>query len=222
MIRVLLDHTCINALAEGDEFLNGLYVEASYGYAEIGVPALFDRQQRPVQEDERLRRRGADGIGQGGCEGGQEVDGLGDVAVCGRGPDAESGGELGVGVPHAQVDEREEGLAAGAQPSPAGVDRMAVPPQMLGEEAQGGAGHVHAGRVDKHAKPLVDTVLLVENPSTRGFAWLSAQPAGSPNRLGNAIHWHTGCRVQLLRAAHPENSGPLRGVVHRREAAWDR
>lgn len=44
-----------------------------------------DRQQRPVLEDERLRRRGAD-IGQGGCEGGQEVDGLGDVAVCGQVP----------------------------------------------------------------------------------------------------------------------------------------
>ena len=40
MIRVLLDHTCIQALAEGDEFLNGLYVEASYGYAEIVIPAL--------------------------------------------------------------------------------------------------------------------------------------------------------------------------------------
>ncbi|GGO58884.1 PIN domain-containing protein [Streptomyces lasiicapitis] len=40
MIRVLLDHTCLRALAGGDEFLNGLYVEASYGYAEIVVPAV--------------------------------------------------------------------------------------------------------------------------------------------------------------------------------------
>jgi hypothetical protein len=40
VIRVLLDHTCLQALAEGDEFLNGLYVEASYGYAEIVVPAV--------------------------------------------------------------------------------------------------------------------------------------------------------------------------------------
>ncbi|OIK08257.1 hypothetical protein BIV23_00380 [Streptomyces monashensis] len=39
-MRVVLDHTCILALAEGDEFLNGLYVEASYGYAEIVIPAL--------------------------------------------------------------------------------------------------------------------------------------------------------------------------------------
>ncbi|MGV9252859.1 PIN domain-containing protein [Streptomyces sp. NPDC003697] len=40
MIRVLFDHTCIKALAEGDEFFNGLYVEASYGYAEIVIPTL--------------------------------------------------------------------------------------------------------------------------------------------------------------------------------------
>ncbi|HBF82264.1 MAG TPA: hypothetical protein DD420_20745 [Streptomyces sp.] len=40
MIRVVLDHTCVAALAAGDEFLNGLYVEASYGYAELVVPAL--------------------------------------------------------------------------------------------------------------------------------------------------------------------------------------
>ncbi|MEV1048733.1 PIN domain-containing protein [Streptomyces sp. NPDC049916] len=40
MIRVVLDHTCVTALAAGDEFLNGLYVEASYGYAELVVPAL--------------------------------------------------------------------------------------------------------------------------------------------------------------------------------------
>ncbi|WP_331739437.1 hypothetical protein OG440_41230 (plasmid) [Streptomyces sp. NBC_00637] len=40
MIRVLFDHTCVQALAEGDQFLNGLYVEASYGYAEIVIPAL--------------------------------------------------------------------------------------------------------------------------------------------------------------------------------------
>ncbi|GHF11736.1 hypothetical protein GCM10014715_79310 [Streptomyces spiralis] len=40
MIRVLFDHTCIQAIADGDEFLNGLYVEASYGHAEIMIPAL--------------------------------------------------------------------------------------------------------------------------------------------------------------------------------------
>lgn len=44
-----------------------------------------------------------------------------------------------------------------------------------GEEAEGGTGHVDAGRVDKDAKPLVETSLLVENPSTSGFIILSGQ-----------------------------------------------
>lgn len=42
-----------------------------------------------------------------------------------------------------------------------------MPAQLLGEEAKGRAGHVDARRVDKQVKPLAETVLLVENPSTR-------------------------------------------------------
>lgn len=60
MIRVLLDHTCIQALAEGDEFLNGLYVEASYGYAEIVIPALsatVAERGRPGSGRDILNRR---------------------------------------------------------------------------------------------------------------------------------------------------------------------
>ncbi|MFI1564524.1 PIN domain-containing protein [Streptomyces sp. NPDC020490] len=60
MIRVLLDHTCIQALAEGDEFLNGLYVEASYGYAEIVIPALsatVAEREKPGAGQHILSRR---------------------------------------------------------------------------------------------------------------------------------------------------------------------
>lgn len=60
MIRVLLDHTCIKALAEGDEFLNGLYVEVSYGYAEIVIPALsatVAERERPGAGQHILQRR---------------------------------------------------------------------------------------------------------------------------------------------------------------------
>lgn len=39
---------------------------------------------------------------------------------------------------------------------------LQMPPQAGGQEAKGRAGHVDTGLVDKHAKPLVDTVLLVE------------------------------------------------------------
>jgi hypothetical protein len=60
VIRVLLDHTCIRALAEGDEFLNGLYVEASYGYAEIVIPALsatVAEREKPGAGQHILSRR---------------------------------------------------------------------------------------------------------------------------------------------------------------------
>ncbi|MER6528828.1 PIN domain-containing protein [Streptomyces sp. NPDC001508] len=60
MIRVLLDHTCVHALAEGDEFLNGLYVEASYGYAEIVIPALsatVAEREKPGAGQHILSRR---------------------------------------------------------------------------------------------------------------------------------------------------------------------
>lgn len=54
------------------------------------------------------------------------------------------------------------------------------------EEAESRTGHVDAGRVDKHAKPLVETVLLVENPSTRGFIRLSVQLPSHHARLEKA------------------------------------
>lgn len=84
-----------------------------------------------------------------------------------------------------QMGESEQGLAAGAQAPPAGADRTAVPPQLLCEETKGRAGHVQPGRVDKHVKPLAETVLL-ENPSTRSFTTLSAQPSHSRSRLEKA------------------------------------
>ncbi|GHG80629.1 hypothetical protein [Streptomyces griseocarneus] len=50
-----------------------------------------------------------------------------------------------------------------------------MPPQLLGEEAKGRAGHVDTGRVDKHVTSLVERVLLVKNLSTRGFITSSRQ-----------------------------------------------
>jgi hypothetical protein len=75
----------------------------------------------------------------------------------------------------AEVGEGKQGLAACAQAPPSGAESASMFPQAGGEKAEGRAGHVDAGRVDKHAKPLVETVLLVENPSTRGFICLSGQ-----------------------------------------------
>jgi hypothetical protein len=64
-----------------------------------------------------------------------------------------------------------------------------MPRQLLSEEAKSRAGHVHAGRVNEHVKPLVEVVLLVENPSTRGLTALAAQLPGSASSLANAHCW---------------------------------
>jgi hypothetical protein len=77
-------------------------------------------------------------------------------------------------------------LSARAQAPPSSAEGAPTFPQTGGEEAEGRAGHVDAGRVNKHAKPLVETVLLVENPSTRGFIRLSGQLPSRRGRLGRA------------------------------------
>ncbi|GAA3596616.1 hypothetical protein GCM10022295_91820 [Streptomyces osmaniensis] len=106
---------------------------------------------------------------------------LGDIPVGGRGSHAASGCELGIRVPHPQVGKCEQSLPARVQTPPAGADHSTALPQTSGEEAQSRTGHVDARRVDKHAKPLVETVLLVENPSN-GAAW----PRGTRRCLGPA------------------------------------
>lgn len=145
-----------------------------------------DRQECAVQDHERFYRGGPHRVGQAGCESGQEFDSLGDIAVGRGGSNAESGCERGIRVPHPQMGECEQCLAASAQAPPTGADRTAVASQLLGEEAKGRAGHVDTRRVNKRVKPLVETVLLVENPSTRGFTTLSAQLLHLRGRLEKA------------------------------------
>ncbi|MFC8668547.1 hypothetical protein [Streptomyces sp. NPDC057199] len=69
----------------------------------------------------------------------------------------------------------EQRLTSCGQPPPAGPAFATVGAQVSGQQTQGRGGHIDAGRVDKHMKPLVETVLFVENPSTKGFAVLSDQ-----------------------------------------------
>lgn len=147
---------------------------------------LVDRQQRPVGDHERLacRRLHCGSQFRGECD--QNVDGLGDVPVGGGGADTEAGCELGIGVPAPQVGQCQQGLVVGAQTPPAGAASPAVGPQLSRQKAQGGAGHVDPSRIDKHVKPLVEMVLLVENSSTRGFTPLSAQLAITITRLEKA------------------------------------
>ncbi|CAM5269011.1 hypothetical protein SGRIM128S_03486 [Streptomyces griseomycini] len=134
----------------------------------------------------RLRRCRPDRFHEEWGGSGQELHGLGGVPAGGGGPDAEPGRELGIRVAVAKVGEGEQGLPARAQAPPAGTEVPAVFAELGGQEARGRAGHVDAGRVDKHTKPLVGTDFLVENPSTRGFTCPSAQLADRPGRLERA------------------------------------
>lgn len=61
----------------------------------------------------------------------------------------------GVGLAVAQVGEGEQSLSSCVQAPPSGSESAAVFSQTGGEETQGRAGHVDAGRADKHAKPSV-------------------------------------------------------------------
>jgi hypothetical protein len=79
------------------------------------------------------------------------------------------------------------GLATRAQAPPSGAENTTVFSQAGREEAQGRAGNVDAGRVDKHTKPLMETVLLVENLSTRGFTRPSGQLAIQQVRLAAQV-----------------------------------
>jgi hypothetical protein len=48
-MRVIIDHTCLSAMLDGDPFLNDLYVESTYGTARLVVPSL----SLVVAEEER-------------------------------------------------------------------------------------------------------------------------------------------------------------------------
>lgn len=71
--------------------------------------------------------------------------------------------------PIARAGESEQGLPADTQAPPAGIDLPVVLTKLMGQETQGQAGEVHARRIAKQTKPLVETDFLVENPSSRGF-----------------------------------------------------
>jgi hypothetical protein len=83
------------------------------------------------------------------------------------------------------MGESEQGLPARAQAPPASAELLPVPAELGGQEAQGRAGHVDAGRVDKHAKPLVETVLLGRKPIYQGLhlpVSLTAKPVRQAGR----------------------------------------
>ncbi|WP_329043473.1 DUF4263 domain-containing protein (plasmid) [Streptomyces sp. NBC_00178] len=72
-------------------------------------------------------------------------------------------------------------MPAAGQATPSGADSTAVTCEETGEVLQGAAGQIDAGRVDKHAKAPGGLVILVVNPSTRGF--LHVRCRGRPSNL---------------------------------------
>lgn len=58
------------------------------------------------------------GLSQVGSQFGEQFDHLGDVAVCGRGTDAERRRQVGEGLVAAQMHQNQQRLAAWRQPPP--------------------------------------------------------------------------------------------------------
>jgi hypothetical protein len=146
----------------------------------VGGDAV-DRQHGAVEDHVRLLPHRRHGLFQRGRLSGQEVDGLAYVPVDRRDPDAKTRCEAAVGVAAAQVGQDEQGLPATGQATPPGADATAVACEETGEVLQSAAGQIDAGRVDKHAKAPDGLVILVVNPSTRGF--LHVRCWGRPSNL---------------------------------------
>lgn len=97
------------------------------------------------------------------------------------------------------MGEGEQGLPARAQAQPSGAENTTVFPQAGSEEAQGRAGHVDAGRADKHRKPRwrqfpwskahlpeASSVRQANCPSDRrDWQRLTVRPAAAPPRPVN-------------------------------------
>ena len=139
-----------------------------------------DRQQRSVQEDERLGRGGLHRLFHGGGEGGQEVDGLGDAPVGGGGAHLEPGRELSVGVTASQVGQHQQRLPSGGQPTPSGALITAVCGQFTSEVAQCRAGQIDAGWVDKHAEAPGGTGDLGREPVYQELLHVQTPPPPQP------------------------------------------
>jgi hypothetical protein len=99
----------------------------------VGGDAV-DRQQGAVEDDERLRPNRRHRLVQGRGEG---LDGFTYVAVRGRDPDAEPGGELGVSVTAPQVGQGEQGLTSGRKAPPPRSDLLPPGCQLSGPGTAG-------------------------------------------------------------------------------------
>jgi hypothetical protein len=90
----------------------------------------------------------------------QQLKGFAQVAVDRAGTDAESAGQIGVGLALAQVCHGQQGLLAGVQASPSGPQLGAMGAQQVGEHDQRAIGHGHPRGVGQHPEaPGLDVLI---------------------------------------------------------------
>lgn len=96
----------------------------------------------------------------------------------GGGRDPETGRELRERLAFAQVDQHEQGLAAGVEPPPGRADALAVTADQLGEVFPGWTRQINGGTIEQRRSSWSGRVLIVViNPSTRGFFSFGAEPS---------------------------------------------
>src|SRR5512135_2657248 len=108
-----------------------------------------------------------------------------DVPVDGGRPDAEAGGQPGVGVSAAQVRQHQQRLATGGQLPPTGPDRGTMGGQALGQEGEGRSGQVDRGWVHQQLQaPGQTTLVLVDRLIYQELrhVWSTDTPAPDPRQ----------------------------------------
>ncbi|ALE86581.1 hypothetical protein AFB00_30380 (plasmid) [Pseudonocardia sp. HH130630-07] len=86
-----------------------------------------DRQQRAVEDHERLTPGHVERLVQARCDRGEDVDALADVAEHRRGANPEPAGQRGVGLALVQVRQHQQRLLSGRESAPPAAEVLAVP-----------------------------------------------------------------------------------------------
>jgi hypothetical protein len=155
----------------------------------VGRDAV-DGQQGSVQDHQRLACGNRHGLLEGGGEDGQDVHGLGDVAVGGGQADAEPGRELGEGMTAAQMGQGHQRLSAASESTPAGADPSPPSGQLPPQQSQCGSGQVQSGRIDKHAKLLAAKVDLGRQPTYQELRRSATPTPATPSHVGKgSLTW---------------------------------
>jgi len=112
----------------------------------------IDRDQGAIENHERLPASYPDRITQVGTGVREDVDSFGDMAVHRGHPDAEPGGQHGVGVAVTQVRQHQQRLLFRRQLAPPRSDRSPVFAELSSQELQCSAGQIDRKRVRQQSE----------------------------------------------------------------------